>query len=77
MKATLSFNLPDDEAAFRLANKASDYAAALWDIAQWLRHQLKYNDTAYTEDQQKTLESVREMFFGQLESHGVSLDDIP
>lgn len=34
MKATLTFNLPEEQEEFDTAIKASDYKIVLWDIAQ-------------------------------------------
>lgn len=34
MKATLTFNLPEEESEFQTAVKASDMSLALWEIAQ-------------------------------------------
>lgn len=34
MKATLEFNLPEEQEEFETTVKASDYKLALWDIAQ-------------------------------------------
>ena len=34
MKATLTFNLPEEQEEFDTAIKAADYKIALWDIAQ-------------------------------------------
>ena len=34
MKATLTFNLPEEQEEFDTAVKAADYKIALWDIAQ-------------------------------------------
>jgi hypothetical protein len=39
MKAILEFDLPNDEANFDMAVKASDYYSALWDIWQFLRRE--------------------------------------
>lgn len=39
MKATLEFNLPEDQVDFDLVVQASDLYAALWDIYTWSRQE--------------------------------------
>jgi len=41
MKATIEFNLPEDEEQFNAANKGMDWALLAWDIDQLLRKKLK------------------------------------
>ena len=42
MKATLTFNLPEDNQEFKLATKASDWWNVCWQMDQWLRKKYKY-----------------------------------
>ena len=42
MKATLEFNLPEDEEQLFAANKGMDWALVVWDIDQLLRNKLKH-----------------------------------
>lgn len=50
MKATLEFNLPEDQNEFILATKAADLQSVLWEMKQWLRSQTKHApDTMYNE----------------------------
>lgn len=42
MKATLEFNLPEDDHEFRVASSAQELASALWDVEQLLRSAVKY-----------------------------------
>lgn len=42
MKATLEFNLPEDQDEFNLATKAADLQSALWQMKQWLRSETKH-----------------------------------
>ena len=41
-KANLEFNLPEDEDAFKLAQRGHSYFGDLWDIHQELRNWYKY-----------------------------------
>ena len=61
MKATLSFNLPEEEAEFELASKARDYAIAIEEIGNFLRHKLKYEELSEVEA--KIYNEIREKFF--------------
>ena len=39
MVATIKFNLPDDDMAYKQCNSARDMAMALWDISNlWTKH---------------------------------------
>ena len=42
MKATIEFNLPEDEEQFNAANKGMDWALTVWDMDNILRDKLKY-----------------------------------
>lgn len=44
MKATLEFNLPDDQEDFNHATNGFNYYMALVEMDQWLRAEYKYND---------------------------------
>ena len=44
MKATLTFDLPDEKEEFEIAVKSRDYYSQLWDIDQHLRSLLKHGD---------------------------------
>lgn len=74
MKAILEFNLPDDDSEFTFATKGSKYYVALWDIDQWLRARMKYDDTV-TGEQYEAYEKTREELRDIMSSRGVSFDD--
>ena len=42
MKATIEFNLPEEEEQFNAANKGMDWALLTWDMDNILRDKLKY-----------------------------------
>ena len=58
MKATIEFNLPEDEEQFNAANKGMDWALLAWDIDQLLRNKLKYSDLL--PNTRAELEKIRE-----------------
>ena len=44
MKAILEFELPDDKVEFDTASKAMDWAILAWDMEQYIRNRLKYEE---------------------------------
>lgn len=42
MKATLEFDLPDENYAYKAANLSSDMSGVIWDLDAFLRAGLKY-----------------------------------
>jgi len=42
MKATLEFDLPEDNDSFKMATRGGDYFCVLWDLKQLLRQKRKY-----------------------------------
>ena len=59
MEGILKFNLPEEETEFKMAANVSNYFTTLWDMDQWLRSEIKYNDSL-SEEEYKTFEKVRE-----------------
>ena len=64
MKATLEFELPEEEAEFEQASYASELQATLWDITQALRSKLKYEVLA--EHERKVWEQARELVWDKI-----------
>ena len=44
MKATLEFNLPEDQEEFEIASKAMDWALMVWGIQEQIRTWNKYGE---------------------------------
>ena len=42
MKATLEFDLPEDNDSFKMATRGADYFCVLWDLKELLRQKRKY-----------------------------------
>ena len=77
MKATLEFNLPEDQQEFDLATKGLKWWNVCWDMDQWLRAQYKYMpDNEYSEDKYNAYVKAREKLFELMRENGVSLDDV-
>jgi hypothetical protein len=64
MKATLSFNLPDEQGEFDAARLGSKALAALWDIDQRCRSLLKHGDPS--EETARLAEEIRGMIPGEM-----------
>jgi len=77
MKATLEFNLPEDNDDFKLATKGKDWWNVCWEMDQWLRTQYKYMpDAEYSKDKYETYEKCREQLREIMFENGVSLNDV-
>ena len=72
MKATLEFNLPDDQNEFDLAVQSGNMYAALWDISQELRTLWKYEELS--EEEWKMVDKIRNKFFEILDVSQIKLD---
>ena len=59
MKAILEFNLPEDQPEFNTALQGSDWKHVCWEMDQYLRKHLKYDDDL-KEDEVKMLQKVRD-----------------
>ena len=77
MKATLEFNLPEDQIEFDFATNGSKWWKVCWDINQWLRQQYKYMpDEEYSEDRYNAYVEAREKLFELMQENGVNLEDV-
>lgn len=72
MKATLEFNLPEDDAEFYCATKGTAMLNALWEIQQELRKLWKYEEL--TDEQFKMVERIRDSFHAILQDNDVNLN---
>lgn len=74
MKATLEFNLPDDIDEFNMITKGSKYYSTLWEMDQWLRSQIKYNENL-TQEQHDVYEISREKLREFMSDNNVTFND--
>jgi len=72
MKATLEFNLPEDQTEFDFATKGSNMYAALWEISQELRTLWKYEELK--EEEWDMVERIRNKFYEILDENQIKLD---
>ena len=77
MKATLEYNLPEDQIEFDFATNGSKWWKVCWNINQWLRQQYKYMpDEEYSEDRYNAYVEAREKLFELMQENGVNLEDV-
>ena len=75
MKATLEFNLPEDNQEFKLATKGSDWWHVCWEMDQWLRSQYKHMpDAEYSEDKYETFEKCRDQLREIVYDNGLNFE---
>ena len=66
MKAILEFNLPEEEEQFNVASKGMDWALVVWDIDQFIRNKIKYE-----QDRDGILQLVRDRLNFNMEEKGL------
>jgi len=74
MKATIEFDLPDEQEDLERCIHSLDWALTVHDLDQELRKFLKYGHTFKTPDD--ALETIRQRLFDILEEHNINLDMI-
>ena len=72
MKVILEFNLPEDQPEFNNAIKGGDWKHVCWEIDQYLRKEIKYNDDN-SDYKIRVLEKVREELNGFMIENNVDL----
>ena len=72
MKATLEFNLPEDQAEHYCAIKGADMLNVLWELKAELRSMLKYGELP--EQQYKIVEQIQGYLIQCLNENDVNLD---
>lgn len=71
-KGTLTFDLPEEQTEFDMANRAVDMWAVLDDLDQELRNHLKY--TSHPEWHGETVEGIRKIFLDAMAERGVNFN---
>jgi hypothetical protein len=70
-RATLEFNLPEEQTEFKLATQGSDYFCALGDVANMFRDLLKYKADSMTPEQYKKVEELSGQFWDIMHERGI------
>lgn len=75
--ATLSFDLdkPEDVVAHMRAVKALDMSLVIWDIDQYLRGKIKYDETI-TEEAHDALDKARDELYTIMNRHKIDIDEL-
>jgi len=71
MKATLEFNLPDEQEEFDLCLKARNYFCVLWDLDQELRKKVKYENIP--EKEKEIYQAVRDCLWNIMNENDITL----
>ena len=66
MKAILEFNLPEDKEEFDVASRGMDWALLAWDMDQFIRNKIKYE-----QDSDGVLQLVRDKLNCLMEEKGL------
>ena len=72
MKATLEFNLPEEQAEHYCAIKGADMLNVLWELKAELRSMLKYGEL--TSEQYEIVDKIQDFLFHSLNDNDVNLD---
>jgi hypothetical protein len=73
-KATLEFNLPEEQDEFETANNASKYYSVLWDLDQYLRNFVKYPSDREDPILTDTMAKVRDELWRLMKEHNLDLN---
>ena len=74
MKATLEFNLPEDNTEYKLVNNAGKMYSVLWDMDQWLRSNTKYAPDTMSEDTYNAYLKCREQLQELMNDENISFN---
>ena len=75
MKATLEFNLPEEQYEFNNAIKGGDWKHVCWEMDQYLRKHIKY-DESLSEEQLRVYEGIREELYSFMIENKVDLYEV-
>lgn len=70
-KHIIEFNLPEEQEELDTTLNASKYYICLWDMQEYFRTQVKYENL--TEEEIKVFEKIREKFYEVLNENGIEL----
>jgi len=71
-KGTLTFDLPEEQTEFDMANRAADMWAVLDDLDQELRNHLKY--ASHPEWHGETVEDIRKILLDAMAERGINFN---
>lgn len=74
MKATLEFNLPDDQDQYDLVNKAWNFWNVLYELDQELRAKTKYAPDDLPKEKYDAYEEIRDKLHELMSENNINLD---
>lgn len=74
MKATLEFNLPEDQQDFELATKGMKFWSVLWELDQSLRAKTKYAPDSLPQDKYDAYQEIRDELHELMLNSNISFD---
>ena len=74
MKATLEFNLPDDQQEYDLANNGLNFWNVLWELDQELRTKTKYAADDLPQDKYDAYQEIRDFLRELMTENNINLD---
>ena len=72
MKAILEFNLPEDQPEFNTALQGSDWKHVCWQMDQYLRKTVKYDESISKEDRE-VYDDMTNEFWTMMKENNVDL----
>jgi hypothetical protein len=73
MKATLVYNLPDEQEEFEIAVNAHRWRYAMWEIDNTMRSNIKHPHESTSKEEIKTYEKVKELIRETLTAYNLTL----
>jgi len=73
MKGILEFDLRDDQKEFETAINADKYKSVIWELDQYLRSEIKYNNNL-SNDTCKAFELIRDKIREELIENNISIE---
>jgi len=74
MKATLKFDLPEDDRDFRMATTGNSMHTVLREMDEWLRSKTKYTSDSTSQDKMDAYELSREKLYQLLDQYNIDLE---
>ena len=73
MKATLEFNLPEEEREYRIANQSADMYAVICHLAERLRSYRKHGN--HFENVSEALDAIHTILYDELNARHIDIHD--
>tara|TARA_R110000796_G_C14510982_1_gene429877 strand:- start:902 stop:1129 length:228 start_codon:yes stop_codon:yes gene_type:complete len=74
MKATIKFELPEDNYEYNLVNNAGGMHSVLWDMDQWLRVKIKFAPDSINDITLAAYQECRDQLQQLLDEENINLD---